>query len=120
MWISSELSDVVIIAGTERVFCHKPILCLASHHFYHMFTSSFKESSAKEIELHDVPGYGTLQLTFNSHEDRMETVGGILLLWTRGYQGHGGVSLFISTGRSVSEFRSSRPMHRLLQKKHAD
>lgn len=45
------LSDVVLVAGDTKLHVHKCILSMWSPVFEAMFTSQFKESTAKEIPL---------------------------------------------------------------------
>jgi len=46
--------DVELVVEDQILKCHKAVLSLSSEHFFRMFTNSFRESSQKQISLHDV------------------------------------------------------------------
>lgn len=45
-------SDVIIIAGNEKFYCHRLLLALASPVFARMFDGEFREHDDREINLH--------------------------------------------------------------------
>jgi len=49
-----QLTDIVLLVGSNKIHCHKLILAMTSPVFERMFMSNMKESKSNEIELKEV------------------------------------------------------------------
>jgi len=52
--LDDQLIDVILLVGSNRIYCHKLVLAMTSRFFERMFASDMKESNSKEIELREV------------------------------------------------------------------
>merc|ERR1712060_546685 len=52
--LDDPLIDVILVVGSNRIYCHKLVLAISSRFFERMFASNMKESKSKEIVLKDV------------------------------------------------------------------
>lgn len=50
------LSDVTLVAGDKKFFCHKLILSATCPYFYTMFHTPMKEKTENEVEIFGVEG----------------------------------------------------------------
>ena len=48
------LCDVVLIADTQEIPCHKVVLCACSQYFYAMFTGDLAEAKSNRITLQEI------------------------------------------------------------------
>ena len=48
------LCDVVLVAGSTELSCHKVVLCSCSQYFYAMFTGELSESKSDRITLQEM------------------------------------------------------------------
>mmetsp|Transcript_22011 Transcript_22011/g.52846 ORF Transcript_22011/g.52846 Transcript_22011/m.52846 type:complete len:613 (+) Transcript_22011:35-1873(+) len=58
LWENRELTDVVVVVEGQRFPAHRVVLAAGSQHFRAMFTRSFAESRADEVELHEIAAEG--------------------------------------------------------------
>ncbi|KAJ1470702.1 BTB/POZ protein [Baffinella frigidus] len=83
LWENRELTDVVVVVEGQRFPAHRVVLAAGSQHFRAMFTRSFAESRADEVELHEIAaeGFQTVALRDGTVEsvllaaDRCEVLG---------------------------------------------
>jgi len=70
--LDDQLIDVILLVGSNRIYCHKLVLAMTSRFFERMFASDMKESNSKEIELREVNLVTITNLISFMYQDTIE------------------------------------------------